>query len=104
MSMVEDDFNKCLVELYNISEVVGDDWKLNEKHQKFYLSKKQTIVLSKSNANVDDDEDVNEDPAAAAVKCHDNDVISMEYHVLHHPSYQVPSLMFLAHYSGEFNL
>lgn len=104
MNFSEEEFNKKALELFNISEVLNDNWKINEKDQKFYLSKTKTLsVKSKSSqrppADLLDDND--DDPSVAMVKMRDS-LILIEYHVLFHPSYQVPVLYFNAH-SGEPN-
>lgn len=92
----EVEFNKKAIDFINMSEILSDNWKINEKDEKFYLSKKQTILLkSQQKAVVLSDDD---DPAAAPQDT--RNLISMEYHVLFHPSYQVPALYFNAH-SGK---
>lgn len=92
----ETEFNKKALELFNISEICHDNFNINEKDGKFYLSKKQIISLkSRKVAQAED----NSDPSIA--QCGSGDeLISIEYHVLFHPSYQVPALFFNA-YKGE---
>lgn len=98
MDFCEEEFNKKALELFNISELLNDNWKITEKNEKFYLTKQQKIsVKSKQNTVV---ENVTDDPSVAAnVR---EEIMSIEYHVLFHPSYQVPVLFFNAR-SGEKN-
>lgn len=92
----EDEFNKKALELFNISEVLSDNWKINEKNGKIFITKQQKLTIkSKQSVVVEEAED---DPSAAAQI--PQKLISIEYHVLFHPSYQVPVLYFNAH-SGE---
>ena len=94
----EDEFNKKALELFNISKILNDTWTINEKDQKFYLSKKKIIsVKCEQPLAIDDTDD--DDPAVVKQTIHD-DLFSIEYHVLFHPSYQIPVLYFNA-YSGE---
>lgn len=92
----EDEFNKKAIDFINMSEILSDNWKINEKDKKFYLAKTQTILLKSQQESVVSSDD--DDPAAAPQDT--RHLISMEYHVLFHPSYQVPALYFIAH-SGE---
>lgn len=92
-------FNKKALELFNISEAMNDTWKINEKNEKFYLSKKKMISVE-SHQPPDDDEVYRDDPSVAVPKDRD-DSFSIEYHVLFHPSYQVPVLYFNAYNLGE---
>jgi Autophagocytosis associated protein, active-site domain len=95
----EDEFNKKALELFNMSEILSDNWKITEKNEKFYLSKKQTVsVKSKKNTMIQSE---NEDPSVAPQET--ETLVSIEYHVLFHPSYQVPVLYFNVH-SGEKNV
>jgi hypothetical protein len=99
----ETEFNKKARELFHISEKLNDNWNINEKDQKIYLSKKQTISLATSQkkppASTHDDDG---DPSVVQATEQD-DLFAVEYHVLFHPSYQVPALYFNA-YSGDKNL
>lgn len=89
----ETEFNKKALELFNISEICNDNFNINEKDEKIYLSKKQVISLrSKRIVQVED----NSDPSIAQCGSSD-DLISIEYHILFHPSYQVPALFFNAY-------
>lgn len=94
----EDEFNKKALEMFNMSEMLNDNWKINEKGQKFYLTKKKTISLKSKEqppaGQINDDDD----PSVATQA--PQDLISIEYHVLFHPSYQIPVLYFNA-YSGK---
>lgn len=116
MELSENEFNKKALELFNNSETLNDNWKINEKNEKFYLTKKKTIsVKSKSTRqktlfsnetsqqppaeNLSDNDD---DPSVATVNERDA-LILIEYHVLFHPSFQVPVLYFNA-YSGKRNV
>lgn len=91
----EDQFNKKARELIEVSEILNDNWKINEKHEKIYLSKKQTISRKSQQLPPADDDD----PSVVHHLVQD-DIIAIEYHVLFHPSYQVPVLYFTA-FSGE---
>lgn len=93
-------FNNNALELFNISEAMNDTWKINEKNEKIYLSKKKTISVESQQQPPDDDELCRDDPSVAVPKDRD-DSFSMEYHVLFHPSYQVPVLYFNAYNLGE---
>lgn len=90
----EEEFNKKALELFKLSEILNDNWTINEKNEKFYLTKKQTISVKSQQEVVEN----NDDPSAAPQDT--RNLISIEYHVLFHPSYQVPVLCFSAH-SGE---
>lgn len=94
----ESEFNEKALELLKISEQLNDNWKINEKNEKFYLSKKKTISVSKTIEPPEDCNEYNYDPALAHTIR--DDLISIEYHVLFHPSFQVPALYFNA-YSGK---
>lgn len=98
MDFCEEEFNKKALELFNISELLNDNWKINEKNEKFYLTKQQKIsVKSKQETVVENVED----PSVAVNN--PKEIISIEYHILFHPSYQVPVLFFDAR-SGEEQL
>lgn len=99
MDLHEDHFNNKALELFKISETLNDNWKISEKDEKFLLTKKKTISIKRDQPPVIDDTG-NDDPAVAKQNTCD-DVISIEYHVLYHPSYQVPVLYFNA-YAGKF--
>lgn len=94
----EVEFNKKALELFNISEICDDNFAINEANGKIYLSKKQVISLRSVHEPAVDD-----DPSVALRGCHD-ELISIEYHVLFHPSYQVPALFFNAYSGGESKL
>lgn len=96
MNLCEHEFNKKALELIKISESLHDSWKINEKDEKFFLSKKKTISIKSMQPT---DTDSNDDPAVVIQELFDH-VIPVEYHVLFHPSYQVPVLYFNA-YSGK---
>jgi len=93
MDFSELEFNKKAHELFTISEALNDNWTINEKHENIYLSKKQTISMKSTQkplvVEIDDDISVARNPVG-------EDIISIEYHVLFHPSYQVPVLYFNA--------
>lgn len=94
----ETEFNKKALELFNISEICHDNIKINERDGKFYLSKNQIISVKSMRIDVED----NSDPSIA--QCgKDDELISIEYHILFHPSYQVPALFFNA-YKGAYIL
>lgn len=94
----EDEFNRKAKEFFNASEKLNDSWKLNEKGGKFYLTKKTIIsILSAMNENVEPSDD---DPSVAKPEMKE-DLISMEYQVLFHPSFQTPALYFNALNSGK---
>lgn len=87
----EDEFNKKALELFNMSEVLNDNWQINEKSGKFYLRKKQNISVKLKPVLCDEDGD------KSTLHNVTSEVISIEYHVLFHPSYQIPVLFFNAH-------
>lgn len=103
----EEDFNKNILDIVNMSEILHDNFKIHEKNEKFYLSKRQKVFLKKIKSSEemsqddleilfnDSEEDVEHDKSAATSKS--LDVISIEYHVVFHPTYQVPTLYFIAH-------
>lgn len=96
LNFSEEDFNKNIMEIFNMSEILHDNFKINEKDQKFYLTKNQKISLKKElNEKCESDED------KSAADCWNDEILSVEYHVLFHPSYQVPTLYFNA-YLGDF--
>ena len=83
----EEEFNKKSLDLFNISEIIGDDWILNENESKIYLSKKRKLTINKRSCKDQEDEDI----------------LTIEYHVLFHNSYQIPALYFNAYLSSNFN-
>lgn len=97
----EDEFNKKALELHKVSEILNDNWKISETNQKFYLSKKQTISIKSTRQKPPAHHHDDDDPSVAEVD--QEDLIAIEYHVLFHPSYQVPCLYFNA-YSGKIEL
>lgn len=99
MELNEIEFNKKALELFNLSEALSDNWRINEKDSKVFLSKRTTISIA-AQVSLEVDE-LSEDPASASDGCAD-ELVSIEYHVLFHPSYQVPVLYFNA-YSGNKN-
>lgn len=113
----EEDFNKNILDIVNMSEILHDNFKIHEKNGKFYLSKREKMFIKKkdvtSNENLiklsednvieelfQDPENVEHDKSATTSE--PLDAISIEYHVLFHPSYQVPALYFIAH-TGNIN-
>lgn len=94
----EEDFNKNIMEIFNMSEILNDNFKINEKNRKFYLSKKQKISLK---TKLEENSENNEDKSVAACTC--NEIISVDYHILFHPSYQVPTLYFNA-FTGKYSI
>ncbi|KAL7049264.1 hypothetical protein ACKWTF_003647 [Chironomus riparius] len=92
----ENDFNEKAKEFREISEKLNDTWELNEKMGKIYLVKKQKIsIQNKKEQEVEFGEIVIDD--ASAVNSIPETIYSIEYHVVFHPSYQVPVLYFNAH-------
>lgn len=83
----EEEFNKKALDLYNISELIGDDWVLNEKESKMYLTKKRKLTINRKCCKDQEDEE---------------DILTIEYHVLFHNSYQIPALYFNAYISSNF--
>jgi hypothetical protein len=99
MSLVEfseEEFNEKALEIVKMSELLNDNWKINEKLGKIFLTKQQKIVVESQQEVV---EEVENDPCVASQIPHK--LISIEYHVLFHPSYQVPVLYFHAHSGGN---
>lgn len=82
----EEEFNKKALDLYNISEIIGDDWILNEKESKMYLTKKRKLTINRKSCKDSEDKDI----------------LTIEYHVLFHSSYQIPALYFNAYLSSNF--
>lgn len=78
----EEEFNKNIMDIFNMSEILNDNFKINERNQKFYLSKQTRIFVKK---NIDENAENFEDKSVA--KCNDEEILSVEYHVLFHPSY-----------------
>ena len=99
----EEDFNKNILDIVNMSEILHDNFKIHEKNEKFYLSKVFIKKVNKLRNSEEDDleevfkdpDDVEYDKSAAISKS--LDVISIEYHVVFHPTYQTPALYFIAH-------
>lgn len=96
----EEEFNKKATELFNASELLNDNWEINETNGKVYLSKKKTILMrqAESEGNV-----VASDDPCVVMPSLDEDPVSIEYHVLFHPSYQVPVLYFRALNLGKYH-
>lgn len=93
----EEEFNRKALEFFNISEALSDNWKLNEKSEKIYLTKRKTITTIKTERPpAIETADYDADPSVSTHNSNE-DLISVEYHVLFHPSYQVPALFFNAH-------
>lgn len=74
----EDYFNEKATEFANISKKVNDTWTINEKDSKIYLSKKQVISIQTEASSSQEE------------------IITIEYHVVFHSNYQVPVLYFNA--------
>jgi hypothetical protein len=92
----EEEFNKNALELFNMSEILNDNWRINEKNGKIFLTKQQKLTIDSQQEKVVGEEEA--DPSAAIQI--PQKIISIEYHVLFHPSYQVPVLFFNAHSGG----
>lgn len=110
----EEEFNKNILDIFNMSELLHDNFKIHEKNQKFYLSKRDKIFIKNNDADQSSSDtntlhsseamsndvldELFKDPASVE---HDTAIskslISIEHHVVLHPSYQVPTLYFLAH-------
>lgn len=116
----EEDFNKNILEIFNMSEILHDNFKIHEKNSKFYLSKIEKVNLNKNIINNDNCDDINimndlgdnnsdieefmcesvdQNVDKAMIQNSSDQIISIEYHVLYHPNYQVPALYFNA-YTG----
>lgn len=95
LTFSEEDFNKNIMEIFNMSEILHDNFKIHEKNEKFYLTKLEKIKIKKE---LHEKCEINEDKSVA--DCDNEEILSVEYHVLFHPSYQVPTLFFNA-YTGE---
>jgi hypothetical protein len=95
LTFSEEDFNKNIMEIFNMSEILNDNFKIHQKNKKFYLSKSQKISMKKE---LEKNDENNEDKSVAG--CNNEEILSVEYHVLFHPSYQVPCMFFNA-YCGE---
>ncbi|CRL02984.1 CLUMA_CG016158, isoform A [Clunio marinus] len=91
----EEEFNNKALEFFNVSKLLNDNWNINHKNDKYYLTKKQFISL-KSEYSQSYEDDCS-DPSAVQ----SNEIINIEYHVLFHPSYQVPVLYFNAYEDGK---
>jgi Autophagocytosis associated protein, active-site domain len=95
VNFTEDDFNKKILEFFNISQTLNDNWKIFEKNEKFYLSKKQLINVKRNVEQINDCSD-----SSVAIQHTNDEILSIEYHILFHPSYQVPALYFNC-YTGK---
>lgn len=87
----EEQFNRKAHDLVEMSDKLSDNWRLNEKSGKLYLSKRQIVALKAPRPPAIDTDD-----PSVATNNHYEDLVSIEYHVLFHPSYQVPVLYFNA--------
>lgn len=102
MEFSEAEFNKKAIELYKISELLNDNWRINEKNEKIYLTKRKTVVLKNSPSQQPPDDvdpienELSLDPSVATTVDDDN-LVSIDYHVLFHPSFQTPALYFNAY-------
>lgn len=96
----ESTFNQKARELHNLSEKLNDNWEIHEIREKLYLSKR-TLIEIKTELQPPEpvDESVDSEDVSA-VPLNASEVLSIEYHVLFHPSYQVPVLYFNA-YTGD---
>jgi hypothetical protein len=91
----ENDFNDKARELFAISEKLNDNWKINEINQKFYLTRRDVISIP----TVLTDNDCDDEDQSIAKQNIGQELMSVEYHVVFHPSYRIPALYFNA-YSG----
>lgn len=101
LTIDESSFNEKARELHEISKKLNDNWEINEKSEKLYLSKRTLVLIENEQKPPELDVEAVDCKDIAAAPSNASEVISIEYHVLFHPSYQVPVLYFNA-YSGEF--
>jgi ubiquitin-like-conjugating enzyme ATG10 len=73
VSFTEDEFKEKVKEFIKISELLHDTWEIDEKG--FYLKKRDRISILERNEL-------------------QSKIITIDYHVVFHPSYQVPVLYF----------
>lgn len=99
MSFSEEQFNEKAQELVKISETLNDNWIIIEKESKIYLTRKEKISVKQKQQDLENDEN-KDDSAANQVQ---EEIYTIEYHVVFHPNYQVPVLYFNA-YRGNYNL
>ncbi|XP_070497426.1 ubiquitin-like-conjugating enzyme ATG10 [Chironomus tepperi] len=92
----EDSFNERAKEFKKISDELNDTWEINEKMGKIYLTKKQKISIQNKKEQDSEFEEINNEDISA-VNSTPETIYSIEYHVVFHPSYQVPVLYFNAH-------
>lgn len=89
----ETQFNRKARDFHAVSEKLNDGWSLNEKGGKIFLVKKKTISLKRKFKP-----EKLEDKAEAQL---DDQIYSIEYHLLFHPSYQIPVFYFKCFSAGK---
>lgn len=100
LTIDEDSFNQKARELYNLSEKLNDNWEIHEIREKLFLKKRTVISIESKQRPSEPDTESPDSDDISAVPCNESEVLSVEYHVLFHPSYQVPVLFFNA-YTGD---
>lgn len=96
----ESSFNQKARELHTVSEKLNDNWEIHEIREKLYLSKRTTIAIRSEQRLLEPDVEPVDSEDVSVAPCNASEVLSIEYHVLFHPSYQVPVLYFNA-YTGD---
>lgn len=99
----EDSFNQKARELYILSEKLHDNWEIHETREKLYLSKRTMISIESEQQPLEADLELLNGDDVSAAPCNQSEVFRIEYHVLFHPSYQVPVLYFNA-YTGDVSV
>lgn len=100
MEFSEEEFNKKATEFLELSEKLHDNWRKFEKDEKIYLVKNQKIQKPKTNFKVSQNSPLdcgqvdNEDPSCSAAGNVDSEILTAEYHLVYHLSYQVPVIFF----------
>lgn len=96
----ENSFNQKARELHNLSEKLNDNWEIHESREKLYLSKRTVISIESEQRLPEADIELVDGEDISAAPCNQCEVFRVEYHVLFHPSFQVPVLYFNA-YTGD---
>jgi hypothetical protein len=99
VSFTQEQFNEKALALLKLSEKLNDTWRIEQKEGAMFLIKNDKFTMEGEAAAAAEEEDDMEMDPSSSVQAH-GQLISIEYHVLLHPSYQVPTLFFNA-YKGS---
>lgn len=103
LEITEEEFDKKALEFHNLSIKVNDNWEKVEKSDKIYYTKKMKVRRKKrpileAPENLEDFEveciGLNDDPGSSECSSYESEILSAEFHLLFHISFQVPVIYF----------